>query len=81
MRMATVTDEYVPDDEALHTPEAERVWKVICAISAAGMKRIAAESARAEISEADSLATCPKHKTFFRAGTMCVFCERDEEGM
>ena len=76
-----MSDEYVPDDEALHTPEAERVWKVIRSISAAGMKRIAAESARAEVTEAASLATCPKHKTFFCPGTMCVFCERDEEGM
>ena len=81
MRMGTVTDEYVPDDEALHTPEAERVWKVIRSISAAGMKRIATESSRAEMSEADSLATCPKHQTLFCPGTMCVFCEQAEEGM
>ena len=78
-----MSDEYVPDDEALHTPEAERVWKVIRAISAAGMKRCAEESARAreESTEAAPLGECRKHGTFFLAGTMCVFCERDEEGM
>ena len=78
-----MTDEYVPDDAALHTPEAERAWHVIRSISAAGVRRFAEEEARARrvVAETVSLGSCRKHQTFFRAGTMCLFCERDEEGM
>ena len=73
-----MSDEYVPDDEALHTPEARQVMKTIRAITGEPGKPL---MAHAHDGEEFELGTCRKHQTFFRAGTMCVFCERDEEGM